>query len=327
MSCESKSNKVVALARKVGIPHLSGKKAFYAGLLVAASQASVLLATLGLLAAIKAKASGNESPGQEAPGGNDRKPVAIVTPQDIPALPSRRAITPAAPQALSGKTCSNCSASPKSKPGLWYVIDEDAYCQDCAPRAAREADVDLAVPSGPGPTTPGAGQQHGDNLGSRQVPATGFRAVLESADPESIRLEEGAVDIRSANGRIRIPRGAYYVLRKDGTSTGLAITPWVEKKQGELVTAPDSWVITHLSSGLAMTQPYSSAAEARILASILAQIDWRRPTEAISRREMEATRQVIKSYNETLAEAKARKGDRALAGSFMQTADLFQHSS
>ena len=98
MSCENTSNKVVALARKVGIPHLSGKKAFYAGLLVAASQASVVLATLGLLAAIKAKASGNKSPGQGAPGGNDRKPVAIVTPQDIPPLPSRRAITPAAPQ-------------------------------------------------------------------------------------------------------------------------------------------------------------------------------------------------------------------------------------
>jgi hypothetical protein len=143
---------------------------------------------------------------------------------------------------------------------------------------------------------------------------------------DSIRLEAGAVDIISAKGWIRVPRG-YHVLRKDGIRTGLAIAPWVEEKQGELVVTPGSWVITHLSSGLAMTQPYSSVAEARLLASILAQIDWRRPTEAISRREMEATRQVIKGYNEALVEVMARSGDRALAGSFMQPADLFQHSS
>ena len=36
----------------------------------------------------------------------------------------------------------------------------------------------------------------------------------------------------------------------------------------------------------------------------LAQIEWRRPTQAISRREMEPTRQVIRSYNQALAEAK-----------------------
>lgn len=206
---------------------------------------------------------------------------------------------------------------------MWYIIDGKAYCQDYAPRAARAADVGLAVPSGPRPATPGAGL-HDDNSGSRRVPAGGFRVVLESADPDSVRLEAGAVDIISASGWIRIPRG-YHVLRKDGTRTGLAITPWVEEKQGELVMTPDSWVITHLSSGLAMTQPYSSVAEARLLVSILAQIDWRRRAEAIWRREMEATAQVVKSYNEVLDEAMTRSGDRAAAaGSGINATDLFR---
>ncbi len=81
-----------------------------------------------------------------------------------------------------------------------------------------------------------------------------------------------------------------------------------------------SWGITHLDSGVVLTEGrwFDNSIETEGLASILAQIDWRRPTEAISRREMEATRQVIKSYNEALAQAKAREGDRVLTGSGMQ---------
>jgi hypothetical protein len=79
-----------------------------------------------------------------------------------------------------------------------------------------------------------------------------------------------------------------------------------------------AWVITHLNSRLAMTRPCSHIQEVRDLASILAQIDWRRPTEAISRRELTVTRQVVEAYNEALVEATSRSGDRALAGSFMQ---------
>lgn len=61
------------------------------------------------------------------------------------------------------------------------------------------------------------------------------------------------------------------------------------------------------------------------LASILAQIDWRREVDRISRRELIATRQVVEAYNEALAEARAKSGDR-VAGNRMQPADLFQHS-
>ncbi len=324
MSCESKSNKVVALARKVGIPHLSGKKAFYAGLLVAASQASVVLATLGLLAAIRAKARGNESPGQEAPGGNDRKPVAIVTPQDIPALPSRTAITPAAPQALSGKTCNNCSASPRSKPGMWYIIDGKAYCQDCAPRAASEADIDLATPPRP---SPASAPQIGTPVEGPKTRRDTMQEILASANPGRVRLREAPVDVKTADGWVSIPNGAYFVYTPGGTGTGLAITPLLKRDgQGGLTTDPVSLNVTHLKSGMTMAGPYSSVEEARRLVSVLAQIDWRREVDVISRRELAATQQVVKAYNEALAEARARSGDRAMAGNRIQPADLFRHS-
>jgi hypothetical protein len=63
-------------------------------------------------------------------------------------------------------------------------------------------------------------------------------------------------------------------------------------------------MITHWKSGLTKASLYASVEETRRLASILAQIKWRRPIEAISKREMEATRKVIRGYNQALAEVK-----------------------
>jgi hypothetical protein len=84
-------------------------------------------------------------------------------------------------------------------------------------------------------------------------------------------------------------------------------------------------MITHLKSGLAMAGPYSEIKRSQRLASIPAQIDWRREVDRISRRELTATRQVVEAYNEALAEARAKSGDR-VAGNRMQPADLFKHS-
>jgi hypothetical protein len=121
--------------------------------------------------------------------------------------------------------------------------------------------------------------------------------------------------------------------------TGLAITPRMTVEDGRVRIDDASWGITHLDSGSVPTEGrwFDNPIEAEGLVSILAQIDWRRPTEAISRREVDATRQVIKSHNEALAQAKAtcpswlrhagqgaaptgagKEGDRVLAGSGMQ---------
>jgi hypothetical protein len=243
--------------------------------------------------------------------------------QAIPALPSRKRVAPAAPDALAGKTCANCQATPQGKPGVWYVIEETAYCQDCAPHAAGEADVDLTTPSGPSPPsisltgTPAVGSMETDRQNKPQ-------AILAAADPRKIRLEESPVEVKTASGRARIARGAYFVTTRAGAGTGLAITPVVKKNdRGDLVTDPGQWAITHLRSGMAMAGPYTSIDEARRLASVLAEIDWRREPDALSRRELAASRQIIEAYNQALAEAHARSGDRAMAGKGMQPVDLF----
>jgi hypothetical protein len=82
-------------------------------------------------------------------------------------------------------------------------------------------------------------------------------------------------------------------------------------------------VITHLNSGPAMARSYSNIKRSQRLASILAQINWRREVDQIPRRELTATRQVVEAYNEALASARARSGDRALAGRGMEPANLF----
>ena len=132
------------------------------------------------------------------------------------------------------------------------------------------------------------------------------------------------MEIKSADGWIRV-QGGYFVYTPNGTGTGLAITPLVTRDgQGNLVTDKRQWNITHLKSGLAMAGPYPSVEETRRLASILAQVDWRRDADALSRREVAASQQVIQAYNEALEEARAKGGDRALAGSGKQPASLFR---
>jgi hypothetical protein len=77
---------------------------------------------------------------------------------------------------------------------------------------------------------------------------------------------------------------------------------------------PLEFVITHLNSGPAMAGSYSDIKRSQRLASILAQIDWRREVDRISRRELTATRQVVEAYNEALAEARGGGGDRVTSG-------------
>lgn len=320
MACERNPNRIAALAGKVGIHRLAGKKLFYAGL--AAGAAGLLAVVAGrTIPRLRMKAGQQAGADSARPSETGQDGPGMVPPRHVPALPARTTVAPAAIEALSGKTCTGCHAPPKGKPGLWYVIDDNAYCQDCAPKAARAADVDLATPRISPPTT-GAGLAASPEQARKR---SAMQDILASADPANVRLQEMAVDIKSADGWVRIERDAYFVYTPDGTGTGLAITPVVARaNRGNLVTSKEQWNITHLKSGLAMAGPYPSVEEARRLASILAQVDWRRDADALSRREVAATRQVIAAYNEALAGARAGGGDRALVGGSMQVADLFR---
>jgi hypothetical protein len=50
--------------------------------------------------------------------------------------------TPLDPKDYVDKTCGKCQAS-GVKPGAWFQIEGDFYCQDCAPQAARHNNVRL----------------------------------------------------------------------------------------------------------------------------------------------------------------------------------------
>jgi hypothetical protein len=317
MSCERNANKIAHLAARVGIPRLASKRAFYAGL-AAGLLAVVAARAVPRLRRIPSKRDTGDSATDLRADGLD-----LVGSQTIPALPSRKRVAPADPDALAGNTCANCQATPQGKPGVWYVIGEKAYCQDCAPHAASEADIDLATPSGPSPSS--ISLTNPPAIGSTETnQQTTPQAILAAADPRKIRLEESPVQVKTASGRARIARGAYFVTTRAGAGTGLAITPVMKKNdRGDLVTDPGQWAITHLRSGMAMAGPYTSIDEARRLASVLAEIDWRREPDALSRRELAASRQIIEAYNQALAEAHARSGDRAMAGKGMQPVDLF----
>jgi hypothetical protein len=295
MACERNPNRIAALAGKAGMHRLAGKKLFYAGL--AAGAAGLLAVLVGwTIPRLRVKAGADSArPAEAGPAG-----PGMVTPRQVPALPARATVTPAALTALSGKTCTGCHASPASKPGVWYIIQDDAYCQDCAPKAARAADVDLTTPS-TSPPTAGAGLLASPGEARNR---SAMQDILASADPAKVRLQEMAVDVKSADGWIRV-QGGYFVYTPNGTGTGLAITPLVTRDDQEnLITSKRQWNVTHLKSGLVMAGPYPSVEEARRLASILAQVDWRRDADALSRRELAATRQVVEAYNQALADSR-----------------------
>jgi hypothetical protein len=319
MSCENTVNKVTHFARRIGLPRLAARNVYYAGL--AAGAVGLLAAAMTTvprfsraIANRRARAERQASAGP--PQGEKSGEPEPASPRQVPALPARTRVMPATPDILSGKSCANCNALPQSKPGMWYVIDGQAHCQDCAPRAARQADVDLAVTP---PPTPAGASTGGGYRGDRWVtPAL----VLERL--KDIRLEERTVEISTSEGRVRVSKNAYFVYKQNGVGTGLAITPLVESDgMGNFIINQKGWNITHLDSGMIMAGPFGHINEARGLAALLADNDWRRPSDRLSEREVATARQIVQDYKDALAEAKTRAGDRALSGGEMQLADLF----
>ena len=312
MSCENTVNKVTHFARRIGLPRLAAKNVYYIGLAAGAvGLLAAAMTTIPRFANKRAGAARQATADQSQPV----EPEAI-NPRQVPALPARTHVMPAAPDALAGKSCANCNASPQSKPGMWYVIDDQAHCQDCAPRAARQAGVDLAVTPPPAPAGASTG---GGYRGDRWVtPAL----VLERL--KDIRLEERTVAITTSEGRVRISKDAYFVYKRNGEGTGLAITPLVESDgMGNFIVSQKGWNITHLDSGMIMAGPFGHINEARGLAALLADNDWRRPADQLSQHEVATARRIIRDYKDTLAEARTKAGDRAWSGGEMQLADLF----
>ncbi len=326
MSCTRDTGKVAFLAQGVGIPCLASKAA-------AIGVAAGLVGGVALLAVAKKYARRMPGLGGLTSRPSWPAPERPTAPRDVPALPSHAGLPPADVSKLTGD-CSKCNSSPESKRGVWYMIGGKPYCQDCAPGAAREAKVNLVLPPGPSspePPTWRSGERPSVKMVftrgmSPRSPAIKVAAITTGADTDGDRGKalrgrildvEGSVEIELDRQRVKltwdgaskcraVDADAYLVLSAEGKETGLAITPRMAVEDGRLRIDDTRWGITHLDSGVVLTQGhwFDNPIEAEGLASILAQIDWRRPVEDISKPELADTSRTVRAYHEALRAVK-----------------------
>jgi hypothetical protein len=99
-----------------------------------------------------AKRTNNQNPGGLARNGNlqpqARSAIRTNTVSELATRPKAKPVTPAA-----SDICPECRMDGGSKKGTWYAIGESKYCQDCAPAAARAAQVDIVAPAPTSSTT------------------------------------------------------------------------------------------------------------------------------------------------------------------------------
>ncbi len=323
MSCTRDTGKVAFLAGGIGIPRLASKAA-------AIGVAAGLVGGVALLAVARKYA--RRAPGLGGLAGHRSGPMpgTPTAPRDVPALSSRAGLLPADVSKLTGD-CPGCDSSPESKRGAWYVIGGKPYCQDCAPGAAREAKVNLVLPPSPSSPEPPAWRS-GERPSVKMVfaremsprsPSIKATTITPGADTDDDRKgkalrgrildAERSVEIEMDRQRVKltwdgaskrrtVDADAYLVLTAEGEETGLAITPRIAVEDGRLRIDDTRWGVTHLDSGVVLTEEhwFDNPIEAEGLASILAQINWRRPVEDISKPEMADTGRTVRAYHEAL---------------------------
>lgn len=295
MSCEQNVTRLSLASRlSAGIGQLAGKRGFYAGLALA----GLGLLGAGAVALVRRRSDPRK---KEAPAAN--RP-ALIDPQQIPNLESRRQVTPLTSPSPTAP-CATCQTPANAKPGPWYRLEGRTYCQDCAPAAAREAGVDLVRASTWTDTaqqaenTAGQGSTMMDNYLSPQ------RRINTTLVPSRIALNIGS---ETEPARCIVEQG-YVLVRPDGYDTGLAITPGLKTQRdarGALVIQedPGQWWLTHLSSGRRVTdQPYSQREQAHVLGNILAQLDWTRDEAEFSPADYRRARATIAYFNRSLIES------------------------
>ncbi len=290
MSCGSIAAKIANWGSRIsaGISQLSGKRAYYAGLALGGAG----LAGAGVVALSRRwKAAGRPA-----------KSTRIINYRQIPQLPARTKIKPTPP--LKGERCTGCRTPSQTKPGLWYRVNNRPYCQDCAPDAARKADVDLVLPA----AKPARREKTAPNS---ITPASGRRPFGSSAEPYpperkvDSQLLQSRIRVRRPDGRSHIVENSLAVLRRNGLDTGLAISPAIQPNgRGGLREDTSRWFVTHVQTGLELAGPYAHPAEAQMLASVMAQADWTQPAENMTMQMVRRARATITAYDQALAEAK-----------------------
>jgi hypothetical protein len=301
MSCDSGANKISKLAGRMGsgISHLAGKRGFYAGLALGGAG----LVGAGLVALARRQSNAGRQSWRDRPAANNGQ---LARFRPVPQLPARQSVTPLSRPPLSER-CAGCQAT--GKPGLWYRLNDKLYCQDCAPGAARQADLDLLAPKPDIPLK---------RIGLDGAKSAGVTAAAKAVEPLSLdkrvetRLERSRMRVLmpgDTNGRPvpLVTNNGYVVLRANGRDTGLAITP-VPKADpsGDVTEDINQWAVTHVDTGVMLAYPYATPREAQLLAGIMAQEDWTAPVEEMKPGQLKQIRQTIKKFNQAVAAAKGR---------------------
>jgi hypothetical protein len=239
--------------------------------------------------------------------------------RQVPQLAPREKVRPLTGQP-AGERCAGCRTPAGSKPGAWYRLNGRAYCPDCAPEKADQAGVDLVAPASPQPVKSFGGPARTEATAPTEE--TGNPAAREPAAPYlpannriPTKLEPSRVGVMAGQtdqGRpLRFAVNGYVVLRRDGTDTGLALTPALKLTDtGGIEEDSGRWWVTHIPSGKHVpgAGAYERPQEAQTLASVLAQIDWTRDEDELTTQEIRQVAGTVTAYNGALAEKKL-KGD------------------
>jgi len=253
-----------------------------------------------------------------------RRRPAATPPTNIPRLPTLAAQPRVRPGSQPGKgeRCARCGT--RSGKDGWYRIEGKSYCRDCAPRAAREAGLELA-PALPDVKSTSTAQR------GRSIPTPAKRTLspVGYLPPERrvrLRLRPAPIRLNVGQGADGQPawytsRQGYVALREDGRDTGLAITPSVRigalRPDGTQEVSEDTseWLITHIPSGKTLgNRAFSSMESARQLAGILAQLDWTREAHQITDREVNQVNRTFQYYSAALEQESQRRERAATTG-------------
>jgi hypothetical protein len=248
LSCDQGVRAGALASARNGIAALAGKKAFYLGLALAGT-----LLGGGLWLTRRRPAPAPTSP-----------------PVVPPPLPGQERIEPLPPDRRRGQSCADCHA--QSKPGLWYEVRGRAYCQDCAPGAAKTAGVTLTTPA----------------------PVFSKTAIPHLPPGKRVNLKPKLVPVGPLNLE-------GYAVLAEGQETGLSLVPEFKVVEGgELKVNRARWFVHYDRAGRAIAGPFESVNQAKGMAALMAHLDWTQAVENFSDEDIQRAVQWGNRYRENI---------------------------
>ncbi len=254
MTCTGIFRRAAGAATGSGIP---GRKSFYLGL---AAAAGAMLGG-GLLWQRRQQPLPSLSP----------PPAQAASP--VRPLAGREQVGPLPDNDNNERTCARCRTSGQDKKGLWYRINGQTCCPDCAQEAARKAGVTLTVPPPPKlPDIPRLPQAK--------------RVILK---PKKVKIRSLEVE-------------SFSVLTNAGQETGLRLVPGfkADEQQQQVKVNKAKWFVWFDQAGRPIAGPFGSIRQAKGLASLMAHFDWTRPAEEFSAQQLQAVVRIANRYRENV---------------------------